>query len=298
MKLSLDALLVLDSIEREGSFAAAAQALHRVPSAMTYTVQKLEQDLGIVLFDRSGHRARLTGVGQMLLKDGRRLLDAASLLEERVKKQAIGWEPELRIALNELVPFSGMLPLLEEFDRLSCISRLRFQREVFGGVLDALVDGRCDLALGVTEASAGQFGQKALGNVEFIYVVAPQHPLAAAKEPLSSETLRQHRAVAVGDTSRRLPPRNSSILEGQDVITVPSMQEKLALQLTGLGSGFIPKSLADVYIQQGLLIEKKVEEPKPLVRLYYAWKESEPGHALTWFLDKLADPAIRATLVC
>ena len=57
MKLSLDGLLVLDAIARKGSFAAAAEELHRVPSAITYTVQKLEQDLGVTLFDRSGHRA-------------------------------------------------------------------------------------------------------------------------------------------------------------------------------------------------------------------------------------------------
>jgi hypothetical protein len=56
-KLSLDALLVLDAIARKGSFAAAAEELHRVPSAITYTVQKLEQDLDVQLFDRSGHRA-------------------------------------------------------------------------------------------------------------------------------------------------------------------------------------------------------------------------------------------------
>jgi DNA-binding transcriptional LysR family regulator len=299
MKLSLDALLVLDSIEREGSFAAAAQTLHRVPSAITYTIQKLEQDLGVGLFDRSGHRARLTSAGQMLLKDGRRLLDAAAHLEERVQKQAIGWETELRITHSDLTPFAGILPLIEEFDALSSITRLRFQNEVYGGVWDALVDGRCSLALGATEVPpAGQFVQKPLGNVEFVFVVAPQHPLAKMEDPLSSATLRQHRAVAVGDTSRRLPPRSSSILDGQDVLTVSTMQEKVAVQLAGLASGFIPKSLASSYIQQGLLIEKKVEESKPLVRLYYAWKETEPGHALTWFLNKLTDPVVRAALVC
>lgn len=54
MRLTLDALQVLDAIERRGSFAAAAEALFRVPSAITYTVQKLEQDLTVPLFDRSG----------------------------------------------------------------------------------------------------------------------------------------------------------------------------------------------------------------------------------------------------
>ena len=54
MRISLDSLAVLDAIARNGSFAAAAEALHKVPSALTYTVQKLEQQLGLVIFDRSG----------------------------------------------------------------------------------------------------------------------------------------------------------------------------------------------------------------------------------------------------
>jgi DNA-binding transcriptional LysR family regulator len=298
MKLSLDALLVLDTIDREGSFAAAAHALFRVPSAITYTVQKLEQDLGLALFDRSGHRARLTDAGQMLLKEGRHLLEAASHLEERVRKQASGWEGELRIAVNEMVPFTGLLPLIQEFDQLGGMTRLRFQREVFGGVWDALADGRCDLALGASDPALPEpFQHKPLGSVGFVFAVAPHHPLASAEEPISSEELRRHRVVAVGDTSRRLAPRNSSILEGQDVLTVPTLSDKALLQLAGLGCGFLPGSTAEPLIRSGRLIEKKVAEPKALVRLYYAWKEPEPGHALSWFLGKLGDPAVRATLV-
>src|SRR4030066_57945 len=77
MRLTLDALGVLDAIERHGSFAAAAEELHRVPSAITYAVQKLEEDLGVAIFDRSGHRAQLTEAGSELLREGRRLLAAA-----------------------------------------------------------------------------------------------------------------------------------------------------------------------------------------------------------------------------
>ena len=64
--ITLDLLKVLDAIDQRGSFAAAAQALHKVPSALTYTIQKVEQDLGLKLFDRSGHRAKLTAAGNLL----------------------------------------------------------------------------------------------------------------------------------------------------------------------------------------------------------------------------------------
>ena len=72
--ITIDALKVLDAIDRRGSFAAAAGELFRVPSAISYTVQKREEDLGVDIFDRSGHRATLTPAGKYLLKEGRALL--------------------------------------------------------------------------------------------------------------------------------------------------------------------------------------------------------------------------------
>lgn len=73
MKLSFEALEALDAIDRTGTFAEAAELLHRVPSALTYLVQKLESDLGVMLFDRSGRRAKLTHAGRIVVEEGRRL---------------------------------------------------------------------------------------------------------------------------------------------------------------------------------------------------------------------------------
>ena len=70
-KITLEALEILDAIERKGSFAAAAESLFRVPSAITYSIRKLEEDLEVALFNRSGHRATLTEAGQELLQEGR-----------------------------------------------------------------------------------------------------------------------------------------------------------------------------------------------------------------------------------
>src|SRR3954453_10905936 len=98
MKLTLDSFQVLDAIDRKGSFASAANELHRVPSAITYSVKQLEESLGVELFDRKGHRAVLTDAGKELLAEGRRLLQAAADLECRVQQVAKGWEAELGIA--------------------------------------------------------------------------------------------------------------------------------------------------------------------------------------------------------
>src|SRR5206468_8414851 len=102
MRLTLDALLVLDAIDRAGSFAAGAEQLFRVPSAVSYTIHKLEQDLGIVIFDRSQHRAKLTKAGAQLLKDGRALLRMAEEAESKAKAVSAGWDASLAIAVGDV----------------------------------------------------------------------------------------------------------------------------------------------------------------------------------------------------
>ena len=86
--INLDGLQVLDAIVREGSFAAAAEALHRVPSSVTYAVRRLEESLGVSLFDRGGHRAELTAAGEALLREGRDLLQMADALGRNVQRVA------------------------------------------------------------------------------------------------------------------------------------------------------------------------------------------------------------------
>src|SRR6184192_4441586 len=103
MNLTLEAIRILDTIDRKGSFAAAAIELDRVPSALTYSVRKLEEDLDVLLFDRRGHRAKLTTAGLELLTEGRHLLSAADELERRIKRTATGWEVELRIVVDSVI---------------------------------------------------------------------------------------------------------------------------------------------------------------------------------------------------
>jgi DNA-binding transcriptional LysR family regulator len=299
VKISLDGLLVLDAIARKGSFAAAAEELHRVPSAITYTVQKVEQDLNIQVFDRSGHRARLTAAGEELLKEGRHLLRAAADLESRVQRVARGWETELRIALDELVPVSRLFPLIAEFYREGSGTRLRISAEVLGGCWDALVSGRADLVVAAPgdPPSEGGLAIRPFGSVDWVFAVAPNHPLAGAADPVSSADILAHRAVVLADTSRNLPPRTTGLLTGQDTLTVPTIRAKIEAQIAGLGVGYLPKQLAQLEIDAGLLVEKQVEEPKPALPMSVAWRPRDAGKALKWWTARLEDERVRAALL-
>jgi DNA-binding transcriptional LysR family regulator len=289
MRLSLDALLVLDAIDRKGSFAAAAAELHRVPSAVTYTVQKLEEDLDVLLFDRRGHRAKLTAAGRELLDEGRRLLRAAGELEARVKRVATGWEAELRVAYDDVIPAAAVLALAGEFHRQECGTRLRIAAEVLGGCWDALASGRADLVIGASGdgPAGGSCSTRALGEIDWVFAVAPTHPLARAAEPVSAADIQVHRAVAVADSSRNLPPRTTGLLSGQETLTVHDLRSKLLAQRMGLGVGNLPRHRAETEAAAGRLVIKATEEPKVSAPLFLAWHTAHKGKALRWFVRRL-----------
>lgn len=304
MNLTLEALRILDAIDRKGSFAAAAVALNRVPSALTYSVRKLEDDLDVLLFDRRGHRAKLTPAGLELLTEGRHLLRAAEELEQRVKRTASGWEVELRIVMDSIIPFENMMPLIAAFDREGSGTRLRFSSEVLSGVWESLLTGNADLAIGASYGGpdmirmSGDFQTRPLGGgIDWVFAVAPDHPLARMQGPLSANMIQQHRAVAVGDTGRALPSITTGLLTGQDTLTVPSLRAKLMAQLAGLGCGHLPRTMAAPHIAAGALIEKQTTDTRPESGCQIAWRTAARGKCLKWFLARLAEPVTQHMLL-
>ena len=244
MKISLELLQILDAIDRHGSFTAAAAALHRVPSALSHAISKLEDDLDLQLFDRQGRKATLNEAGRTLLDDGRQLLHAASELERRVQRIANGWEAELRIAVDAIIPIERLFPLLERFYDTACSTRIRLATEVLGGSWDALATGRADLVIGAPGDMPAQSGiatRRLCDHDQFVFVIAPQHPLAAWLGPIPARELLRHRAIVVADTSQELLARSIGVIEGQDTLRVPDIRAKASAQAAGLGIGHLPR---------------------------------------------------------
>ena len=302
MNLTLEALQILDAIARKGSFAAAAAALDKVPSAITYSIRKLEDDLDVLLYDRRGHKAKLTSAGEELLMQGRHLLNAAQELENRVKRAASGWEAEFRIVLDGVIRFDDLIPIIKEFEQQGCGTRIRISQEILSGVWESMVSGRADLAIGAAYDGPdairmqGEFQSRLLGSIDWVFAVAPDHPLANAVEPLEPAIIQAHRAIAVGDTGLTLPSITAGLLSGQDTLTVPSISAKLSAQLAGLGCGHLPRRLALPHLQAGTLIEKQTIANRPVGNNRIVWRSANKGKALQWFLQKLQDPIVQKML--
>ncbi len=289
--LTLDALAVIEAIERKGSYAAAATALNRVPSAVSYTVQKLEQDLGVTLFQREGRRAVLTSAGRHLAEHGRQLLEAADDLAASTRQISSGWEPRLRVALDTIVPVELVLRCIGSLQREHPGIEVVLTHEVLGGTWEALIENRADLVVGGVGNAPGHQGIRCEPwlELEHIFVAAPEHPVCALPQPLTNAALSQFRAVIVSDTARNSLPLSRGLLQLQSAIYVPSMAAKIEAHRQGLGVGYVPHELVKADLETGRLrcielTETREDEPNML-----GWKVSNRGKALHFLVQQLRD---------
>lgn len=299
--LTPELLEMVSLIARTGSFAAAARALGKVPSAVTYSIRQLEEQLDVLLFDRRSRQARLTPAGAELVQEGDRLLAELDTVAQRIKRVATGWEPVLNIAVDSIIAEATILDLIAEFLALKPPTRIRLERETLSGTWEALVSSRADLAIGVADQPAPPAGIQSapLGEVPFLFVVAPDHPLADVAGAISDELLMPHRMVALADSAQQMTPMTIGLLPGQDVLTVPSMALKIEAQIRGLGCGYLPEPLIRAELKAGRLIEKlRIPQRRPAL-LSYAWRVGgrEPGPAQRWWLDRLASERTREALI-
>jgi DNA-binding transcriptional LysR family regulator len=289
VKLTLDALTVLDAIERKGSFAGAAEALFRVPSTVTYTVQKLEQDLGFAIFKRVGRRSVLTPAGQVLLEQGRQLLAAAKNVVASAHQVNSGWEAELNIAIDTVWDMQKFYPLLAEFQQLKSGVQVNISEEVMGGTLEAIIERRADITLGGPPPVSPVQGIKfeSIISAQWLFVVAKDHPLTTAPQPLTEQDTQPYVSIVIRDSATQSPIRPHRSLGERPMLRVASMEQKIQAQLQGLGVGFLPRHRIQHLLECGELVVLPIEKEAPVTQQYCAWRSTNTGRATQWFVDRI-----------
>lgn len=285
--LSLEALEILDAIDRQGSFAAAADKLHKVPSAITYSIQKLEQDLRLTLFRKEGRRSVMTPAGRLLLTEGRELLAAAQRLAEAARQVERGWESQLTLAIDSLIDFSVVADALGDFLQLETGTEIRLTEEVLSGAWEAVLEDRADLVVGapaMVEPPA-ELETCPLMTVEFVFAVAPSHPLAHLSKPLVPADIEPFRAIVARDTARHRATLSRRVFRSQPVLAVTDITQKIEAQRRGLGVGYLPLHRIQGELARGELVLPPLEEKDEPNELVMAWKKGKTGRALQWFVE-------------
>lgn len=230
-RISLEQWRALVAVVDAGGYAQAAGRLHKTQSTVTYAVQKIEQQLGVKLFEIQGRKAVLTAAGQVLVRRGRTLIAEAAQLEQVARELSAGWEPELRLAVDAIFPTWLLLQCFAEFSERHPDTRIELIESVLSGTTEALVEGRAQLA--ICSALPQGFLGDVLMQVPFVPVAHPDHPLHALGRPLTREDLRAHRHLVIRDSGSQRD-RNLSWL-GERRWTVSHKATSIRAACMGLG---------------------------------------------------------------
>ncbi|MFN4117974.1 LysR family transcriptional regulator [Acidovorax sp.] len=240
--LTLDQIRMFVTVAEAGSFRSGASRLLRAQSAVSHAIANLETQLGIALFDRSGHRPVLTAAGLALLEDARAVLLKVDFMKARARGLGEGVETELSLVVDTLYPLPVVAAALKDLrDALPAV-RLRVTTEPLGGPLQALRDKRCDLAILAGEDFLDpRIETEALQPVAIVAVAARGHPLARRhKASLSSRDLADHLQVVLEDPTPLSQGRDFGVLS-PETLRVGTQDAKRALILAGVGWGRLPR---------------------------------------------------------
>ena len=248
--ISLEQWRALVAVVDEGSYASAAEAIHKSQSAVTYAVQQIEKLLGVKAFRLEGRKAVITPAGRMLVSRARVLLDEAHGLEQAARRTSAGWEAEIAIAVEIVFPTWLLLRSLDRFGEDAPHTRIEVIEAVLGGAPEALLERRVDLAL--TPTVPPGFGGESLMRLDFVPAAHPDHALFRLGRPLTRKDLRKHRHLVVRDTSVKRD-RRGTILEAEQRWTVGHMATSLQAARMGFGFAWYPRDKIREEIERGEL---------------------------------------------
>jgi len=291
--ISLDQLRTFIAAVDEGSFSAAGRKLNRVQSAVSGWVSSLEDQIGVVLFDRTGRIPKLTPEGILLVADARNIVAGVDTLKARAKLMSSGIEPELSVVIDVFFPTGVVSAVAKAFVGKFPLTPLRIFVEGLGAAYQPILEGRCSLGiLGSLPVTFPSLVGERLGEIPLVTVASKNHPLAEFNSKIPKRELAKHVQLVLTD--------RSDLMAGQDYGVMSPLTWRLADLSTkhaflrdGVGWGSMPIHMVAKEISEGgLVILESDELPKAGFNLTVSafHRASAPsGPAGRWFVDQLKE---------
>ncbi|MBJ3816055.1 LysR family transcriptional regulator [Shimwellia pseudoproteus] len=292
-------LLTFTAAARYGSFSKAALELGLTTSAISYTIKRLETGLDARLFIRNTRTIELTEAGHYFYRKATELLSHFDDTRHTIDSIARGVEARVRICINQLLYTpQHTARLLQAVKKRFPTCQVAVISEVYNGVWDAFINQQVNIAIGAPDTllSGGGIDYTDIGLIRWVFAIAPDHPLAFLPEPLPESQLRQYPNIMVEDTAHTISKKVGWLLHGQETILVPDFTTKCQCQIQGDGIGFLPEYMARQATGAGLLVTRKIRNPRQDSPMLLAARHTSSGYVTQWIRNQFLPGGVLALI--
>lgn len=255
-RITLEQWAAFKAVVDEGSFARAAEVLNKSQSSVSYAIKGLEEQLPAPVFSQQGRKAELTEIGRALYRQAQRLLDNALEVETAAQVMARGWEPLIRIGIDQLLGAEDILCALERFSRQSPGTRITLLEGSLSGTDELVLERKADIVL-TPHIPPGFLGTP-LTRITMIPVANPAHPLSRMSQVQASD-LAQYRQIVLRDTGTRRE-KDAGWLGSEQRWTVSHFATSVKVLQAGLGFAFLPENIIRKELEAGSLVPISLAE--------------------------------------
>ncbi|HXX70167.1 MAG TPA: LysR family transcriptional regulator [Polyangiaceae bacterium] len=291
--VTIEQLRTVRAVAQAGSFSAAARALGRVQAAVSQSIDRLEAQLGVRVFDRSGRLPRLTPHGEAIVAAAAKVQGGMDDLEDLVAALKRGAETTLSIVVDVMFPTASLVEFAQEFATAHPSVDLSLFTEVLSAVTAHVRGKQSTWGIAIEDADLAGLDHRRIGDILLVPVAAASHPLALRDRPLDAEALTDAVQIVLGE-HRHDADRASA---GQGVFSartwrVVDLATKHALIIGGLGWGHMPEHVVRDDLRQGRLVELRLEawgSVAPRRALVLAWRRGTVmGPVARWAHERLS----------
>lgn len=298
MDLEIRHLRLVAGIADAGTMTRAAAVLHLTQSALSHQLRDIEGRVGIPFFTRLGRTMVLTAAGRRVLETARRVLGDIERAEEDLRRLAGHGDGTIRVCTECNTGYHWLAPLLGAFQRKHPRIGVHVAVDATSRPIDALLDGRVDLAILIDGQPDRRLRLRPLFTDEMVAIVAKGDPLARRRwlgpEDLAARHLLLYSSVPEDSfvLQKVLAPARLAPARVSFIMLTEAMIE---LARAGTGIGVLPRWSAQRAIASGAVVALSITR-RGMRRQWTAATlaaQTDPPY-LVDFIDLLAERALPA----
>jgi DNA-binding transcriptional LysR family regulator len=248
MKTTIDEWEILHAVVQLGGFAPAAEQLNRSQSTISYAISRLQEQIGIKLFEQRGRKAHLTEAGRVLLADAEPHLAGFHQLEQRALSLASGGQSEIRLSVDSIFPNERLFAALAEFARRFPYVHQKLRQTTFISADSEFSVHNAHLC--VVGLMSREYFVKPILDIRMTAMAHRDHPLHSPNRQISRIDMMQHMLVVIeGGGSGTVKRQPSS--PAQRFLPVSTIEAAIDAVRSGLCFGWLPEYRTQKFLESG-----------------------------------------------